>query len=105
MGIEGIMLMGAVTGYGVTVRTGSPWVGLGAAMLVGAAFGLAYAVFAVGLRGSHVVAGLAFVGLGTGLSGYLGKPFVGLGSAGELQPIRLPLLGDIPCPRRHPVQP
>lgn len=96
MGIEGIMLMGAITGYGVTARSGSPWIGLVAALLVGAMLGLAYAVFAVALRGSHVVAGLAFVGLGTGLSGYLGKPFVGLGLPATFTPVRLPLLGDIP---------
>jgi simple sugar transport system permease protein len=96
MGIEGIMLMGAITGYGVTARSGSPWIGLVAALLVGAVLGLAYAVFAVALRGSHVVAGLAFVGLGTGLSGYLGKPFVGYGLPATFTPVRLPLLGDIP---------
>jgi general nucleoside transport system permease protein len=96
MGIEGIMLMGAITGYGVTATTGNPWVGLGAALLVGAAFGLAYAFFAVGLRGSHVVTGLAFVGLGVGLSGYLGKQFVGLGLPATFTPVEIPLLSDIP---------
>ena len=96
MGIEGIMLMGAITGYGVTVQTGSPWVGLGAALLVGAACGLAFAVFAVGLRGSQVVTGLAFVGLGVGLSGYLGKPFVGRGLPASFTPVKIPLLSDIP---------
>src|SRR5512136_2277689 len=70
MGIEGIMLMGAAVGYGFCLRTGNAWAGFAGALMIGALMGLIYAAIVIVLRGHHVVTGLAFMVLGTGLSGY-----------------------------------
>jgi len=77
LGVEGMMALGALAAFAVTQTTGSPALGLLAAVL---AAGLAAAVFAlaaVGLRANQYVAGLALTMLGLGLAGLLGKPFEG----------------------------
>ena len=51
LGVEGIMLMGAYAGFYLTFRTGNPWIGLLAAIIVGALLGLAIAVITVTLEG------------------------------------------------------
>ncbi|HEX9115582.1 MAG TPA: ABC transporter permease [Anaerolineae bacterium] len=96
MGIEGIMLMGAAMGYGGALRSGNPWIGLLWALAAGALLGLAYAVFVIALRANQVVTGLAFVGLGVGLSGYIGRAFVSHLLPLPFRPVAVPLLGDIP---------
>ncbi len=96
MGVEGIMLMGCFSGYAAALVTGSPWAGLLGAILVGALFGLLYAVVANEFKANQAVTGLAFVMLGTGLSGFLGRPFVGQPLAQTFVPFKIPLLGDIP---------
>ena len=96
MGIEGMMLMGAVTGYAATVTTGNCWLGLAAALVVGVLAGLAYSGVVIAFRAHQVVTGLAFVTLGTGLSGFLGAPYVGRSLETWFRPVRIPILGDIP---------
>ncbi len=96
MGIEGIMLMGAAMGYGGALATGNPWLGLLWALAGGAVLGLAYAVIVIALRANQVVTGLAFVGLGVGLSGYIGRSFVSHLLPSSFKPVPIPLLSDIP---------
>ena len=68
LGIEGIMLMGAMTGFLVTFATGSVWTGFAAAALVGVLFGLLMALLAVHLGLSQHVSGLGITLLATGLA-------------------------------------
>jgi simple sugar transport system permease protein len=96
LGVEGMMLMGALGGVAVTIWTGSAWVGLLGAILAGAAMASLHAVVTVGLRANQVVSGLALTLLGTGLSAFLGRNLVGKPLPDKLGDISIPILGDIP---------
>jgi simple sugar transport system permease protein len=85
LGVEGIMIVGAVSGFAAAYHTGQVWVGVGAAMLAGAALALIHAFLSITLRAEQVVSGLALTIFGTGLANYLGqrlgpggKPLVGM---------------------------
>jgi simple sugar transport system permease protein len=95
LGVEGMMVMGAVTGFGVALTTGSPWLGIFAAIVVGALFSLLFAFLTLTLVTNQVATGLALTLLGLGLSGMLGESFVGLPGV-KLTNIDIPLLSDIP---------
>jgi simple sugar transport system permease protein len=96
LGVEGMMLMGALGGVAVTIWTGSAWVGLLGAILAGAAMASLHAVVTVGLRANQVVSGLALTLLGTGLSAFLGRNLVGKPLPDKFGDISIPILGDIP---------
>jgi simple sugar transport system permease protein len=96
LGVEGMMLMGAMTGYGVAFATGNPWLGLLAAMIVGAALALLHAFVTVSLRADQVVSGLALTFLGTGMSAVLGASLVEVKNAPRLPAFEIPLLAQIP---------
>ncbi|WP_274629045.1 ABC transporter permease [Arvimicrobium flavum] len=95
LGVEGMMIMGAVTGFGVAVMTGSPWLGFLAAMIVGALFSLLFAVLTLSLVTNQVATGLALTLLGLGLSGMLGESFVGLPGV-KMGNLYIPYLSDLP---------
>ena len=78
LGGEGMVIMGAVTGFAVAFTTGSPWLGLLAAILVGALFSLLFGFLSLTLVTNQVATGLALTLLGLGLSGMLGETFTGL---------------------------
>jgi general nucleoside transport system permease protein len=92
LGVEGIMLAGAVTGFIAAVSTGSSWWGLAAAMAAGGAVALIHGVLSISLRANQVVSGLALTLFGTGLSGYLGKSYIGMPVP---QPFRVEPLGPL----------
>jgi general nucleoside transport system permease protein len=96
LGVEGMMLMGALGGVAVTIWTGSAWVGLLGAILAGAAMASLHAIVTVGLRANQVVSGLALTLLGTGLSAFLGRNLVGKPLPDKFGDISIPILGDIP---------
>ena len=96
LGVEGMMLIGAVSGFMTAIVTGNSWIGFAAAMLAGGLMGLIHAVLTVSLRANQVVSGLALTLFGTGLSGYLGKGYIGIPVAEPFRGVSLPLLGDIP---------
>ncbi len=96
LGVEGMMLMGAVSGFMTAIVTGNSWLGLMAAMLAGGAMGLIHAALTVSLRANQVVSGLALTLFGTGLSGYLGKAYIGIPVAEPFRTLPLPILSDIP---------
>lgn len=96
LGVEGMMLMGAMTAYGVANASGSAWVGLLAAIGVGGVLALLHAVMTVTLRADQVVSGLALTFLGTGMSAVLGAPLVEVKTAPKLPAFNIPLLADIP---------
>lgn len=76
LGLEGTLLMGAMSGYGGSYLSGSPWQGLAAAACAGAAFGLLHAAICNLPRVNDVAVGIALFIFGTGLAFFLGKPFV-----------------------------
>ncbi len=78
LGVEGIMAVGAATGFVVTLHTGNPWLGVAAAGLAGLLLAAVHAFFSVTLRANQIVSGLALAIAGLGLSsmaasGYLGR--------------------------------
>ncbi|TGS89830.1 ABC transporter permease, partial [bacterium M00.F.Ca.ET.177.01.1.1] len=77
LGVEGMMIMGAVGGFGAGYLTGSPWIGLLAAIIVGALFSLLFAVMTLSLATNQVATRLSLTLLGRGLSGMIGTSFVG----------------------------
>jgi general nucleoside transport system permease protein len=76
LGMEGILLMGAMTAFGISDKTGSPWTGVLAAACVGALLGLLHAVVTELPRVNDVAAGIAMFVFGSGLAFYFGKQFV-----------------------------
>ena len=95
LGVEGMMIMGAVTAFAVTQATGSPYVGVVAGIVAGGAFSLLFGVLTLTLVANQVATGLALTILGLGLSGQIGESFVGQPGF-KLQPIAIPVLSDIP---------
>jgi ABC-type uncharacterized transport system permease subunit len=96
LGVEGMMLLGAVAGFSVAAATGEPWIGLVVAMLAGGALSLVHAVMAIHLRADQVISGLALTFLGTGLARVLGDGLSSVGSVATLPRFTIPLLVDIP---------
>lgn len=76
LGAEGIMAVGAMTGAMVTLLTGSPWLGLLAGSAAGALISLPFAIAVVAFRGEQILAGLALVALGAGVTATVGRPYV-----------------------------
>lgn len=98
LGVEGMMLMGAVVGFGAALSTGSPWLGLLAAIVAGALFSMLFAVLTLSLATNQVATGLALTLLGIGLSGMIGEAFVGQPGV-KLAPINIPGLTSLPFGR------
>jgi simple sugar transport system permease protein len=96
LGIEGIMLMGAVSGVAGCLWTGSAWVGAGLAILAGAALAAIHALLTVGLRANQVVSGLALTIFGAGLSAFLGRDLVGLPPPDSFRRLEIPVLAELP---------
>ncbi len=96
LGVEGMMSVGAVSAFMVAMNTGSPWAGLLAAVAAGALLSLLHGFTSVTLKVNQVVSGLALAMLGVGMSGLLGKPYMGRPLAAQLPAVNIPLLSDIP---------
>ena len=96
LGVEGVMSVGAVVAFIVTYTTGNPWLGLAAAILAGMLISLIHAFASVTLQASQVVSGLALTMIGLGLSGMLGKTYVGKPLAVKMDDFAVPYLSDIP---------
>ena len=75
LGVEGMMLVGAIAGFSTGAATGNLWLGALAGMAAGAAMALIFAVLALTLMANQVASGLALTLLGVGLSAFVGKPF------------------------------
>ncbi len=104
LGIEGMMLMGAVTAFATAYHTGSLLLSLILAALVGMSLALIHAFLSVTMRANQVVSGLSITLFGTGLASFLGQRLgpesngyylAGL-NAERFTPIQIPVLSDIP---------
>lgn len=96
LGVEGMMLMGAVAGFSAAVATGNPWIALIVAMLAGGLLSLLHGVVTIHLRADQVVSGLALTFLGTGLARVLGDGLSNAGSIATLPQFTIPLVSGIP---------
>lgn len=96
LGVEGMMLMGAMTAFGLAWLTGNPWLGLLAAAGVGGVLALLHAFVTITLRADQVVSGLALTFVGTGLSAFLGSPLVEVRQAPRLPTLPIPVLSELP---------
>jgi general nucleoside transport system permease protein len=76
LGLEGILVMGAMSGYALSYATGNPWVGVLAAGGAGAALGLVHAALCSLPRVNDIAVGIGLMLSGTGLAFFLGKPYV-----------------------------
>ncbi len=95
LGVEGMMLVGAIAAFAATAATGSPWTGVLAGMLAGAAMALIFAVLTLTLMANQVAAGLALSLFGVGLSAFVGKAYESV-SLTASAPLEIPLLAEIP---------
>lgn len=96
LGLEGVMLMGAVSGYVAVVKTGSLWLGVACALGAGLLMGLLFGFLVITLQADQTVCGLSITLFGTGLSGYIGKTVSGVASSKVFSPVAIPLLSKIP---------
>jgi simple sugar transport system permease protein len=95
LGVEGMMLVGAVIGFAASVHSGSALVGVIAAVVAGIAMAMVFSVLSLSLLANQVATGLALTIFGTGLSALMGAGYVGT----ALQPLpKLTILGlsDLP---------
>jgi simple sugar transport system permease protein len=96
LGIEGVMLIGALAGFAAGQSTGSWVAGLIAGAAVGAVFVLLFAVAVVGFGADMMMAGLALVLLATGLAGAIGAKYLGAAPKASIPELHVPVLADIP---------
>jgi len=97
LGVDGIMLISAFAAFFVVLNTGSLGLGLLAAILVGLLMGLLMSFISVTLKAEQGISGIGLYMFGLGLSSLLFKVLIGTVKTVEgFQPIKIPLLGDIP---------
>jgi simple sugar transport system permease protein len=100
LGVQGMMLFGAVAGFWATFVSGSLWLGVLAALVAGAGLSVIHAFNSVTLRVSQIVSGLALTIFGTGVAVYIGKagsdPLIGQPSKAIFEPIFPETLADLP---------
>ncbi|MCB1439863.1 MAG: ABC transporter permease [Nitratireductor sp.] len=95
LGVEGMMVIGAVCGFAAALMTGSPWIGVLAAIIAGMLLSLLFGFLAISLATNQVATGLSLTLLGIGLSGMIGENFVGQAGI-RLPNLDIPVLTDIP---------
>jgi ABC-type uncharacterized transport system permease subunit len=76
LGLEGTLVMGAMAGYGLSYLTGSPWLGVLGAGLVGVIFGALHGWLCARKRVNDIAVGIALMLFGIGLAFFLGKPLI-----------------------------
>lgn len=96
LGVEGMMLLGAVIAFLAAAASGNPVVGLFAGTLAGGGLAFVHAFLSVTMRASQIVSGLALVIFGTGLATFLGNPIEGDPLRTGIADLRIPILADLP---------
>ncbi|RLC29784.1 MAG: ABC transporter permease, partial [Deltaproteobacteria bacterium] len=95
LGVEGIMIFGALAAFMTSLFTGSPLLGFVAGGFAGALLAGLHGLVCLGFQGNQVVSGLALTILGTGLANYLGTPFIGQTAPG-FTILQIPVLSGLP---------
>ncbi len=95
LGVEGMMLLGAVSSFAVAHVSGSALLGVFTGMFAGMAMALIFAFLTLHLRSSQVATGLALTIFGIGVSALMGQSLIGIAYAG-LPDIMIPVLSNIP---------
>jgi simple sugar transport system permease protein len=95
LGVEGMMLVGAIGGFAVGITTGSLLLGYLAAAAAGALIALLFGVLTLSLQTNQVATGLALTLFGVGLSAFAGRSFVGLPIT-RVPLLHIPVLSDLP---------
>lgn len=96
LGVEGMMLVGAIAGFAVAAETGfGAAVGLPVGALAGAATAMIFAFFSLSLAANQAACGLALTIFGIGLSAFIGQGYLSYNLPG-LKPMAIVLLSDIP---------
>ena len=96
LGVEGMMLIGAMSGFSVTVATGNPILGLLVAMIFAGLISQIHAFISIHLQADQVVSGLALTFLGSGVSLVLGEGLSKAGTVSLLPSFTIPVLSKIP---------
>jgi ABC-type uncharacterized transport system permease subunit len=97
LGVDGVMLIGAYASFYVVLISGSPWLGLLTAAVVGLLMGLLMSLISVTLKAEQGISGIGLYMFGLGLSSLLFKTTVGtVKTVTGFQAVKIPLLGDIP---------
>ncbi len=96
LGVEGMMLLGAMSAFSIAVKTGNPWLGLLVAMIAAGLISQVHAFISIHLQADQVVSGLALGFLATGVSLVLGEGLSKAGTISLLPNFSIPLLSQIP---------
>lgn len=96
LGVEGMMLIGAMSAFSTTIATGNPWLGVFVAMIFAGLISQVHAFITITLQADQVVSGLALTFLGTGISLVLGEGLSKAGTVSLLPNFSIPLLSQIP---------
>lgn len=96
LGVEGMMLIGAMSAFSIALKTGNPWLGVLVAMIAAGLISQIHAFITITLQADQVVSGLALTFLGTGISLVLGEGLSKAGAVSLLPKLSIPLLNQIP---------
>jgi simple sugar transport system permease protein len=96
LGVEGMMLIGAMSAFSATIATGNPWIGVLVAMFVAGLLSQIHAFIVITLQADQVVSGLALTLLGAGISLVLGEGLSKAGTVSLMPNFSIPLLSQIP---------
>jgi general nucleoside transport system permease protein len=96
LGVEGMMLIGAMFAFSTTIATGNPWIGVLVAMLIAGLLSQIHAFIVITLQADQVVSGLALTLLGAGISLVLGEGLSKAGTVSLMPSFSIPLLSQIP---------
>lgn len=96
LGVEGMMLLGAMSAFSIAVKTGNPWLGLLVAMIAAGLISQIHAFISINLQADQVVSGLALGFLATGISLVLGEGLSKAGTVSLLPNFSIPILAQIP---------
>jgi general nucleoside transport system permease protein len=96
LGVEGMMLFGAMSAFSITLSTGNPWLGVLIAMLAGGLISQVHAFISITLQADQVVSGLSLNFLAIGVSLVLGEGLSKAGTMALMPSYTIPLLSQIP---------
>ncbi len=96
LGVEGMMLVGAVSAFLAADAWGNVWLALGCGVLAGGALSMVHGALTITMRANQIVSGLALTLFGTGLVKYLGEPVSGVKIPARVVELDVPGLGDLP---------